>query len=157
MPVKKNIKNLVWCERLCRNALEIMCQLTTICNDYALNVCFCRPFLRLFFEGKNFSHEQSTGISSRKSQKPPERFAPLSHWENQYSISFHSEWDMILVTVFLSILNQMEIHLVQNRKENCPHDHTPVNVKGIGSIVVSVQNLIMSSSGADKKRGLGGP
>ena len=105
MPVKKNIKNLVWCERLCRNALEIMCQLTTICNDYALNVCFCRPFLRLFFEGKNFSHEQSTGISSRKSQKPPERFAPLSHWENQYSISFHSEWDMILVTVFLSILN----------------------------------------------------
>ena len=41
-------------------------------------------------------------------------------------------------TVFLSILNQMEIHLVQNRKENCHHDHIPFNVKGIGSIVLSV-------------------
>ena len=30
------------------------------------------------------------------------------------------------------------IHLVQNRKENCPHDHIPFNVKGIGSIVFSV-------------------
>ena len=35
------------------------------------------------------------------------------HWEN-YPISFHIEWDMIVVTVFLSILNQMEVHLVQN-------------------------------------------
>jgi len=33
-----------------------------------------------------------------------------------YSISFHIEWDMIVVTVILSILNQMEIHLVRNRK-----------------------------------------
>ena len=33
---------------------------------------------------------------------------------NKYvSISFHSEWDMIVVTVFLLILNQMEFHLVQ--------------------------------------------
>ena len=45
------------------------------------------------------------------------------HWENYYSISFQIEWDMIVVTVFLSILNQMEIHLVENRKENCHHDH----------------------------------
>ena len=29
---------------------------------------------------------------------------------------------MIVVTVFLSILNQMEIRLVQNRKEICLHD-----------------------------------
>ena len=35
------------------------------------------------------------------------------HWENYISISFHIEWDMIVVTVFLSILNQMEFHLVQ--------------------------------------------
>ena len=41
------------------------------------------------------------------------------HWENYISISFHIEWDMIVVTVFLSILNQMEFYLVQNRKENC--------------------------------------
>ena len=44
-----------------------------------------------------------------------------------------------MVTVFLSILNQMEFHLVQNRKENCPHDHIPFNLKGNGNIVFSVQ------------------
>ena len=37
---------------------------------------------------------------------------------------------MIVVTVFLSILNQMKFHLVQNRKENCHHDHIPFNVRG---------------------------
>ena len=51
------------------------------------------------------------------------------HWENYISIFFHIEWDMIVVTVFLWILNQMEIHLVQNRRENCDHDHIPFNVK----------------------------
>ena len=30
---------------------------------------------------------------------------------------------------FLSILNQMKFHLVQNRKENCHHDYIPFNVK----------------------------
>ena len=34
--------------------------------------------------------------------------------------------------------NQMELHLVQNWKENCHHGHMPFNVKGIGSIVLSV-------------------
>ena len=48
------------------------------------------------------------------------------------------EWDMIVVTVFLSILNQMEFNLVQNRKENCNHDHIPFNLKGNGNIVFSV-------------------
>ena len=47
---------------------------------------------------------------------------------------------MIVVTVFLSILNQMEIHLVQNRNENCHHDHIPINLKGYGILVFSVQN-----------------
>ena len=51
------------------------------------------------------------------------------HWENYISISFYFEWDMIVVTVFLSILNQMEIQLAQNRKENCHHDHIPFEVK----------------------------
>ena len=40
------------------------------------------------------------------------------HWKNFISISFHIEWDMIVMTVFLPILNQMEFHSVQNRKEN---------------------------------------
>ena len=43
-----------------------------------------------------------------------------------------------MVTVFPSILNHMEIHLVQNRKENCHHDHIPFNVKGKGNTVFSV-------------------
>ena len=58
------------------------------------------------------------------------KFHAWSHWENYISISSHIEWDMIVVTVFLSILNQMEFHLVQNRMENCHHDHTPFNVEG---------------------------
>ena len=40
---------------------------------------------------------------------------------------------MILVTVFFSILNQMEFHFVQkieNRRENCHHDHISFNMKG---------------------------
>ena len=41
---------------------------------------------------------------------------------------------MIVVTVFLSILNQMEFHLAKNRKENRHHNHIPFNVKGNGNI-----------------------
>ena len=46
---------------------------------------------------------------------------------------------MIVGTVFLSILKQMKIHLILNRKENCPHDHIPFNLKGNGILVSSVQ------------------
>ena len=60
------------------------------------------------------------------------------HWENYILISFQIEWDMVVVTVFLLTLSQMEFHLVQNRKENCHHDHIPFNVKGNGNIVFSV-------------------
>ena len=49
------------------------------------------------------------------------------------------EWDIIVETVFLSFLNQMEIHLVQNRKVNCHHDHIPFNLKWNGILVFSVQ------------------
>ena len=44
---------------------------------------------------------------------------------------------MIVVRVFFSILKQMEFHLVQNRKENCPQDYIPFNVIGNGNIVFS--------------------
>ena len=47
----------------------------------------------------------------------------------------------IVVTVFLSILNQMEFHLTQNRKENCQHDHIPFNLEGNGIPVFSVYIL----------------
>ena len=45
---------------------------------------------------------------------------------------------MIVVTVFFTIFNQMEFHLVQNRKENCHHDHIPFNLKGNRIRVLSV-------------------
>ena len=60
------------------------------------------------------------------------------HWENYVSISFQIEWDMIVVTVFIVILNQMELHLVQNRNENCHHNHIPFNVTGNGNLAFSV-------------------
>ena len=41
---------------------------------------------------------------------------------------------------FLSILNQMDFHLVQNRKENFRYDHIPFNVEGNGNIVFSVHS-----------------
>ena len=63
-------------------------------------------------------------------------YQPQLHWENYVSISFHIEWDMIVVTVFL--LNQLEFPLVQYQKENCYYDHIPFNVKGNGNIVFSV-------------------
>jgi len=79
--------------------------------------------------------------SSHSTRRRRMQFLTNQHtpWENYISISFKIEWDMIVVTVFLSILNQMELHLVQNRKENCHHDHIPFNLKGNGNIVLSVQ------------------
>ena len=45
---------------------------------------------------------------------------------------------MMMVTVFLSISNQMDFNLVQNRKGNCHHDQIPFNLKGNGKKVFSV-------------------
>ena len=53
------------------------------------------------------------------------------HWENYISISFHSEWDMIVVTVFEPNGNSFCF-------KNCHHDHILINVKGNGNVVFSV-------------------
>ena len=53
------------------------------------------------------------------------------HWENYISISFHSEWDMIVVTVFEPNWNSIWF-------KNCHHDYIPFTVKGNGNIVFSV-------------------
>ena len=45
---------------------------------------------------------------SVKWKNEPEGNNDAIYWENYVSISFHIEWDMILVTIFLSILNQMD-------------------------------------------------
>ena len=41
---------------------------------------------------------------------------------------------MITVAVILSILNQLEFHLIQNRNENSHQDHIPFNLKGNGNL-----------------------
>jgi len=51
------------------------------------------------------------------------------HWENYISISFHIEWDTIVVAVFLSILNHMEFNLVQNRKGKLSPQSYPTQCK----------------------------
>ena len=51
---------------------------------------------------------------------------------------------MIVATVILSILNQIEFRLVLNRKENCHHDHFPFNLKVNGNLVFSVYIAVMS-------------
>ena len=89
-------------------------------------------------------HRTERGVSGRPATNPfcdVTKCVTSRHWENYVSISFHIEWDMIVVTVLFSILNQMEFHLVQNWKENCYHDHIPFNVKGNGNIVFSVYIL----------------
>ena len=95
-----------------------------------------RHFTKHFANGF-VSFPQVKLINIRAAIRAP-AFPSYMHRENFISISLHIEWNMIVVTVFLSILNRMEIHLVQNRKENCHCDHIPFNVKGKGNIVLSV-------------------
>ena len=52
---------------------------------------------------------------------------------------------MIVETVFLSILKQMEFHLVQNWKENCHHDHIPFNLKGNGNLFLRAEFLLITA------------
>ena len=48
-----------------------------------------------------------------------------------------------------------EVHLVQNRKENCYHDHIPFDLKGNGMLVFSVHvsssNALSAYAGEDIK------
>ena len=60
-------------------------------------------------------------------------------WENYVSISFHIELDMIVVTVFLSILNQMKFHLVHKIERKTVTTIISHSIwKEIGNIVFSV-------------------
>ena len=49
-------------------------------------------------------------------------------------------------------LNQMEFHLVQNRKESCHRDHIPFNVKGNGIGVFSVFMMPRDTSLSDTEK-----
>ena len=55
------------------------------------------------------------------------------------------------MTVFRSISNQIEFHLLQNRRENCHHDHIPFNLKGNGNIVFSVRCRFFSRHEEDEE------
>ena len=59
---------------------------------------------------------------------------------------------MIVVPVFFLILNRMEFLLVQSQKQNCSHDHIPLNLKGNGNIVFSVMVGRVKKMWMDKKK-----
>ena len=64
-----------------------------------------------------------------------------THHTGKTIIPFPLNWmGYDLVTVFFLILNQMEFHLVQNRKGNCHLDHIPFTLKGNGNIVFLVHH-----------------
>ena len=65
---------------------------------------------------------QSLRSCSVQSERKFESVSLSVHLDNYISISFQVEWCMIVVTDFLSILNQMDFHLVQNRGEDCHHN-----------------------------------
>ena len=56
------------------------------------------------------------------------------------------EWDMIVVTVFLSILNQMEFNLVQNWKENC-QKITPLHLRHDALQRIPLEEAILDEVG----------
>ena len=88
-------------------------------------------------------------VSAKTHETPSMKHETLM--KNSYSISIPIEWDMIVVTVFLSILNHMEFHLVKYRKENRHHDHIPFNVKGKENIVFSMQTSFLIGRGRGKR------
>ena len=99
----------------------VMYQFSNIERTSFIISCFQLSFLEQWFF---FSQQLKTEmfieqikcinifILSTKTEMRLERFLLKclhhTHWENYISITFHIEWDMIVVTIFLSILNQME-------------------------------------------------
>ena len=51
------------------------------------------------------------------------------HSEKYVSDCFQIKRKMILVTDFLSIMNQTEFHLVHNQDESCHYDYISLNLK----------------------------
>ena len=70
--------------------------------------------------GEQLKPPENTQSSQHNGRFFPYEWAPWRgwlcfyrpHWGNYISISFQIEWNMIVVTVFLPILNQTEFHLV---------------------------------------------
>ena len=52
------------------------------------------------------------------------------HSENEISVSFQIEMNMIVVTVFLLIMNPTDFRLVHKQKEYSDYDHIHLNFKG---------------------------
>ena len=51
------------------------------------------------------------------------------HSAKSISNLFQIERKTIVVTVFLLIMNETEVRLAYNQKENCHHDRIPFNLK----------------------------
>ena len=48
-------------------------------------------------------------------------------------------------------MKQMDFHLVHNQKENCHHDHIPINLKGNENIFFWVSGLIKKNNNKQGK------
>ena len=57
--------------------------------------------------------------------------------------SFQSEWNVIVVKFFLSIISQSEFCLVHSQQENCQHNHIPCNVKEVRNINFTLVILVL--------------
>ena len=71
-------------------------------------------------------------LSSQQQQKNTSTYCTAL--TKEISISFPIEWNLIVVTVFHLIMNQTELHMDQNQKENCQYHHIPFILKGLKKI-----------------------
>ena len=55
----------------------------------------------------------------------------------RFCFRFWTKWNFIWLKIESKIVSALS-YPIQNRKENCHHDHIPFNLKGIGNIVFSV-------------------
>ena len=111
----------LWNVGIHRGNIRISLTLTQINSRFSFNQtesnCL-HQFSQIILESNEFRSVPHQPENSKRNQTPlaPTRNGSwffLSHRENYFPISFHIEWDMIVMTVFLSILNQIEFHLVQ--------------------------------------------
>ena len=122
----------------CVNSVPTRLKMATFCNKFKIlrNAFLCPlSVLRASQAGQGRTEGSRLPINTAWPWHTPRLQTQRENYTNN---SFHIQWDVIVVTIFLPILNQMEFHLVQNRKENCHHDHIPLNVKGIVCVVFSV-------------------
>ena len=92
---------------------------------YWLSSCIGTPCMRMWTKSKGSflssvpkKKQVTCLVTDMSGSVQNERLAYTTLRKLCIPFFFHIVWDTIVVTVFLSILNQIEFHLVQNQKEN---------------------------------------